>query len=303
MRKKIAHFVVFLSLALFLFPHVVFSAETGNVGIYPTNFDPNNPATRAWFHLKLNPKDNYSSEVTIYNKANSVKKYEIYGVDATTTSDGVFTLFPKGVKNDLGGWITIPVSVIELQPNEKKNISFILNVPESASPGDHVAGIVVEEKQDTKQEGVSIVSRVGVRVYATVSGNTFENLMVGQPIFSDLINAKTIQLKLQNNGNINQKIKTNYQVVGVNGIKHFTVDTNKVVLAGKTVTTDDEINSLLPLYVSATVYYGDSFSKSQTATMVTSNAYIGGVVIFLFLLAILTQVVKNITGRRKYHDK
>ena len=73
----------------------IHAVENGNIAIYPTNFDSNNPKSRAWFDIEVKPSEQFSSQITISNKTDRERKINLYGVDATTTSDGTFSLKQK----------------------------------------------------------------------------------------------------------------------------------------------------------------------------------------------------------------
>lgn len=282
MRKNIliVIFSFFILLVItFVFPYKSFATETGNMSVYPSIFDPNIPNTRAWYQLKLNPADVYSSEVTIVNKSDLIRVFNTYPVDATTTSDGIFTLSPKGTTNDLGGWITLSSNIVTLAPKQKINIPFKISVPLNAQPGDHVAGIVVEEGLNHKQEGVNIVSRIGVRVYLNVSGIEKEKLNILKLSFDNFLYSKNINLLLSNDGNVNEEIKTNYTTLGLNGFKKFQIDSGRVLFAGKKITTSDQINTILPFFAKAEVTFGKSTPLTQSSIIVSP-----GILIISFLI-------------------
>lgn len=274
MHKLILFKAILILILLLIFPALSFATETGNMSVFPSIYDSNVPSTRAWYQLELDPKETYAAEITIVNKTDVRKTFNLYATDATTTSDGIFTLSQKGVVNDLGGWITLAQNEITLEAKEQKNVPFKIDVPAFAQPGDHTAGIVVEESSSQNQEGVNIVSRIGVRVYLSVSGQEHENLNISYFGFDNLLNSKSINTELSNDGNVSEKIKTDYTILGLNGYKNFSVNKDRVVFAGKKITISDQINTTLPLFAKVVVYYGKDLNKSQSSVIVSPAAFL-----------------------------
>lgn len=286
--NKLILFSTFLILIVLVFPALSYAIETGNMSVYPAIYDPNVPSSRAWYQLKLDPEKTYAAEITIVNKSDIKRTFSLYATDATTTSDGIFTLSQKGVVNDLGGWITLSNNEVTLEAKQQKNVPFKITVPASAQPGDHAAGIVVEETLPQNPEGVSIVSRIGVRVYLSVSGQEHENLNISNIGFDNMLSAKKINITLSNDGNVNEKIKTDYMVLSLNGFKNFSVNKDRVVFAGKKILLSDELNAALPMFARVVVSYGKDLNKSQSSVIVSQTAFILPLItivgIFLFFI-------------------
>lgn len=284
---------------MFFFFHLVTSAqavENGSIAIYPTNYDQNDPVSRAWFQISLNPNEKYASEVTIFNKTNQEKIISLYGVDATTTSDGVFSLKQKNENIDMDEWIHLDLSSVAIPPQSKVTVPFTMIIPPNASPGDHTAGIVAQESSQSLVEnlnGVTIVSRVGVRVYARIAGKEVEQLQFGDLKVDNLMTPETINLPVNNQGNINQKIDSTFSVLGISGFRSIKSESEAYALPGKDITVLGKTDVLVPLVLSAKVHYGKNGQYTQNIINITQNSYL---LIVLLLLLIVAVVIM----RKKY---
>ena len=70
---------------------------------------------------------------------------------------------------------------IEMQPGEKKELLFVIAIPQDADVGEHTGGIfiqkkVVEENSQSDGSKVMLTTRVGVRIYETVPGEIIKEL-------------------------------------------------------------------------------------------------------------------------------
>src|SRR5207245_658664 len=68
-----------------------------------------------------------------------------YGVDVVVTNDGAVAPLQKGAANDVGGWISLPVESVTLEPQETRAIGVTFHVPANANGGDHVGAVMAEE--------------------------------------------------------------------------------------------------------------------------------------------------------------
>jgi hypothetical protein len=82
----------------------------------------------------------------------------------------------------LGVWCQGVSSVdIQLGPKEKKELLFVIRIPENAEIGEHTGGVLiqkkaVEDKQVNQGSSVKLTTRVGVRIYETVPGEAITKL-------------------------------------------------------------------------------------------------------------------------------
>lgn len=70
---------------------------------------------------------------------------------------------------------------ISLKSQEKREIPFVITIPEGADVGEHTGGILIQkvnkdESQDQSGSRVMLTTRVGVRIYETVPGDIIKKL-------------------------------------------------------------------------------------------------------------------------------
>lgn len=175
------------SLAVLLL--LILSTQTvwaqANMGVMPTT-RPANQETKVWFIYENAPGDIIEDTVVISNSAAFPQTVEISAVDATQASGGGFALETVDHEKDtIGKWVKFEEKVITIEPGERVEYSFILEIPEDTPPGDYAGGIMVGPHQTTTEEeeagitpaggsnssGVISIVNVGVRVYITVTGD------------------------------------------------------------------------------------------------------------------------------------
>ncbi|MBU0648194.1 DUF916 domain-containing protein [Patescibacteria group bacterium] len=167
-------------LGLLLMPANVLAAEDGQMAIYPQNWDGSNELTKHWFIYNLANGATHQDTVVIENMGDSDLSVKIYAVDALTTTEGAFALEnEEEEKNDVGAWVNVEGSELDLGPREKGTVNFSITIPEDASPGEHMGGIVVENKKIKEGELLNLKTRVGVRMIETVPGEIVKKVNIG----------------------------------------------------------------------------------------------------------------------------
>jgi hypothetical protein len=176
---------VVFSLEIFLsFTHISYAISSSGLGIYPnqSEWDPKNDATKSWFIYNLNSGEIKKSKVNIRNESDKPISLEIYPVDAVTTKDGSFAPNSQdSIRKDLGAWINMSTSELSLGPNETKTVDFAINVPQNANIGDHMAAIIIQNKNISESQiktSMHVVNRLGARIYVTVIGEKIEKLEI-----------------------------------------------------------------------------------------------------------------------------
>lgn len=242
--------------------------ESGNLGIFPTNFKEDEPKTRSWFIYSLKPNDEASSSVTIQNKGRESVKLRIYPVDATSTKDGAFTLFSQGTRNDVGGWITFDTDQLELPADSKITVPFILKIPLSATPGDHVGGIAIEPEGNLglSTSGVKLVQRLGVRFYVTIEGEKVEKLAIKNIKVIESGGQTYLSYSLTNSGNTNLSPKGKLKIGSLFGSSVLEMGNLGEVLAGSEIEGKFEVEGakILPFVVTLDLSYGKVGAASKS---------------------------------------
>jgi len=254
--KKILIYLALLLMSIGLFPAISQAAENDEMSIYPYEWDGNNELTKYWFIYNLDINSNHQDKVVVENTGDSPISVKIYPVDALTTSDGAFALKNEDeAKSDMGGWITLSKSELDLEPNQKEIVDFTVNIPADASVGEHIGGIVLENKKIMEGHQINVKTRVGVRVYETVPGEIIKKMSI------DNISAKGIyqsilsffyhwnfdyQISNQGNVQINPKITSKLTSSLFGNVEDYSQTVNGSIFPNKSV--DLKFNPASPLY-------------------------------------------------------
>jgi len=109
------------------------------------------------------------------------------------------------VKDEAINWIKTKEGIIELEPNQTKDILFNISIPEQALPGAHYLGLFAKKTTAENDGVVSIGSRVGSLLFLYVSGEIQESLFRETFKTKKIVNINPnidVDLQLKNNGNI-----------------------------------------------------------------------------------------------------
>jgi len=203
----------------FLSPSVLYAIEYGGLGIYPnaTEVDASNALTKAWFIYTLGPGEIKKGKVDVINTSVESVVAKVYPVDAVTTTDGAFAPEPEDrEKTGVGSWVTLAASEVFLQPRETKTIDFTVSVPDIVDVGDHMGAIIVQNKKpsdDPAGSGLSITTRVGVRMYITVPGEIVRRLAFNAFIEEVEDGRVTLFPSLSNEGNVRVQAKGEIEII------------------------------------------------------------------------------------------
>lgn len=151
-------------------------------------------------------------DVTLYNLSNIPLTFQLYASDARNTPDGGFDLLPRAsAPKDVGTWVVLPQANITLAARQQATIPIVINVPDTATPGDHVGGIVASSTSvgpGPNGKTVLLDRRTGPRLYLRVAGPlnphlTVENLKVSyHPSLNPLGGSADVSYQVANRGNV-----------------------------------------------------------------------------------------------------
>ncbi|WP_328477648.1 DUF916 domain-containing protein [Actinoplanes sp. NBC_00393] len=163
------------------------AAATGNGewSVVPTPARNPGPTPRVYFFLDASAGQTIKESVRVSNLSRSSRSFTVYGADAyNTVRDGGFALRTLDEEQSgLGNWVTSQVKKVTVPGGTSADIPFTITVPENATPGDHVGGIVALESEPgavTEANGatVRIQRAVAARVYLRVAGTVVPGLGV-----------------------------------------------------------------------------------------------------------------------------
>ena len=132
----------------------------------------------------------FSDEIAVVNIGDTPLTLDLYPADAQTTTDGQFAFVLQHDKQTgIGAWLTLQgPAKVTVPPRTAAGpsrvfVPFSLKIPASASPGDHIGAIFASlhtDASDTGRASEALDQRVGIRVYARVSGAVHPALAIEQ---------------------------------------------------------------------------------------------------------------------------
>lgn len=286
------------------------AAEAGNVGIMPAGGRGEPFEGRAWFVYDLAPGQSVQDAAVITNTSTKPLKVRVYAVDATVTREGAFALLGEDWKNrDVGGWVRLPVGgdeVLTLSPGEKRRLPFTFAVPPNADTGDHLGGIVVQEVEPFRGQGIQVITRVGVRIYETVPGRMVRRLTF------DAFRARAgkdrvdFHLQLSNQGNVRIEPSGEIVVKSLFGrpVGKVPFVSAGIVLRGQQVDLPVVWDTPPPLGIfraEASVGYpgGPRLTRETRFTIIPRNLVLGGLAVLFAILALAAWVLSRYEIRPK----
>jgi len=152
----------------------------GGFSVRPAESNPGNPATRAYFVQSLAPGSYVRDEVVLSNLSSRPMRLRVYPVDGVTgvTSGAVYTNRGTTLRK-AGRWVRTDISLVSLAPHAQSLVPFVVGVPATGTPGDHLAGIAVENTHHQTSQGrfaVTEIVRAVVGVEIEVPGGAAPQL-------------------------------------------------------------------------------------------------------------------------------
>ena len=187
---------------------------------------------RPYFSYAASPGTTITDHFAIANISNQTLDLLVYGVDATTSSDGQLSYQSHAAPlKATGAWLATPLfdgtNDFPVKGRSTLNLPFQLRIPRNASPGDHTAGLAVgliAKVQGKSTKNLNFEQRVVAKVYVRVSGTPVASLQVKdlQANYSGSLNpvgtgSTTITYTVVNNGNVDLGAKQQVTVSGLFG--------------------------------------------------------------------------------------
>ena len=187
-----------VALAFLLIPASTFAQNDAGIGLKPANIAE-----------KMEPGEVRQFTVLVSNVSGQDQNYYLYKRNISGVRDGGVPIFSD--YNDdtrgfaLSDWIKLESDRLEIKSGEEKPVSFLLSVPNNASPCDHFGGIFVSaEPPEIKESGAAIGYQVANIVSIRVAGECIEKAQIRQFSTDNYIYGKSavdFNLKFENTGN------------------------------------------------------------------------------------------------------
>jgi len=235
------------------------SGETGvetdliTWGVVPA--DAAGPDGRRVVNLSLEPGDSVTEHIAVTNHSATEITFRVSANDGILTAKGSFDMLPSGTEpSDGGSWITVQENVT-IPAGDTAVVPVGVAVPETATPGDHPAGVAASVISGAT---VSVESRVGVRFNIAVDG-AFDTTLAAtvtdvhyEPALSPFQpGAATVVYRVQNDGNVAMKVAGAAQASGIFGLGTTALVTGeqRELLPGASVEQAVRIDGVWPLFV------------------------------------------------------
>jgi len=215
---------------------------TGGFGAAPAHPDPNDPATRAYFKATVAPGGTYIDAVQVTSASDAPLSLLISPVDGLTgqTSGAVYANRDVPIKK-AGAWVTPSISALNLAPHAQTLVPFTVRVPAGATPGDHLAGIAIEnaapQQATAGQFSVKEILRTVIGVEILVPGPATPAVRLGKMSLRPLpgTHVATLTIALGDPGRLLVKPHLTVTLRGPGGYHHKVARQLDTILPGDTI--------------------------------------------------------------------
>jgi hypothetical protein len=144
-------------------------ADTAEWSVAPRATD---AGERPNYGFVLDPGAVVEDALVVTNLGATPLSLGLYAADGFTTETGQLDVLPTGTAStDLGSWVQLSATTLDLAPGDRVEVPFTLSVPADAAAGDHSGAVVTSLVTGAGSTGVTLDRRLGVRIHTLVSGD------------------------------------------------------------------------------------------------------------------------------------
>ncbi len=155
------------------------------------------------FQYAVRPGAAVNDSVDVVNLTDEAHTYHVYGADLIQGADGSLAPnFPADRQGDAGAWIHLSTGSVSLGPKGIQKVAFTVNVPEDASPGDHLGAVVASFMPPAKPGVIVVESRVALMVRVRIPGVARLDGVVGRLRVGRGRGARRFSVEVRNTGNL-----------------------------------------------------------------------------------------------------
>lgn len=181
---------------------------------------------RSSFRHAVNPGGTLDDAMVVKNRGTKPLRLAVYASDGYTTEAGQLDLLTRDRKSTgVGAWLRPAKDTLEIQPGKSVTVPFTVTVPENATPGDHVGGLLTSLEQPDTAAGINVDRRLGIRVALRVGGElrpalTVENTHVAYDGTAAPAGkgTATVTYTVRNTGNVQLAARQEVELRGPFGI-------------------------------------------------------------------------------------
>lgn len=226
--KTISLLATAFAVASGVFAPAAGAATIGGFGARPSHFNPDNPATRAYFIRTVKRGGTFTDSVIVTNTQAKAVTLRVYPVDGLTgVTSGVVYGNRQDQLHGAGLWVTPATSMVTVPANSKTTVGFTVRVPSGAKVGQHLAGLALEDVHAGKSAGkfsVTEVLRAVVGIELVVPGPSQEHLSLESFSIAPIQGTTypSVVVKLTNTGTNLCKPALDVALTGPSGVQHKT---------------------------------------------------------------------------------
>ncbi|MFG2052341.1 WxL protein peptidoglycan domain-containing protein [Micromonospora sp. NPDC048935] len=134
---------------------------------------------RSSYSYNVNPGGSVEDAMVVANRGKAPLTLSVYAADGFTTDAGQLDLLTRDARSvAIGAWAKPKAGSVVIQPGRTAQVPFTVSVPDNATPGDYVGGILTTLTQADQAEGVNVDRRLGIRIKLRVGGELKPNLAI-----------------------------------------------------------------------------------------------------------------------------
>lgn len=131
---------------------------------------------------RVNPGETYRFAIKVTNRSDIEKTFYLGAQDISGLDERGVPLFVEDgqpTEYELSSWVRLPQDSIVIGPGETKSVPYVINVPQSASPGAHFGGVFLDVRPPRLRTiGAGIGMRTGSLINLRISGDVQEDARV-----------------------------------------------------------------------------------------------------------------------------
>lgn len=260
--KTIVSGSIALLLAIAVFSGAVSAAQAQvSVSLFPVSF-----------RYDIPRGSSQTGVITVTNPSDEPLSMSVEIENFTGGDGGTVEYAPDGAKFGLLSWITIDKAPFELNPGQKKEISFTVNVPDNAEVGGHYGAILFRAGGGGSDTGssIGISGRVGSIILVSVPGDakkSGELISVKAPGFIQYGPLQTTAT-YKNTGSVHYVTKGSVTYTGIFGRRTESFEEKTILpdVQRDTIATLDKTWLIGPIFMKATLEAGDGSVQTMSAT-------------------------------------
>ncbi|MCL2089912.1 MAG: DUF916 domain-containing protein [Micrococcales bacterium] len=128
-------------------------------------------SARNSYGYALDPGSSATDAMVVTNRGSEPIDLAVYAADGFTNPDRQVDLLTAETRSvGVGAWVQPQTDRVTVEPGQSVEIPFTVTVPDDATPGDHVGGILTSMVQADQQQGITVDRRLGIKITLRVSG-------------------------------------------------------------------------------------------------------------------------------------